>query len=656
MSKEFIAELHDIGKLVDKAGLSEEFKKQIKRHTFEEFDFKKYNLSKPSSPSWWGQYHHKINDSEDLNSWQNIDDTTYKPDVFLLILADHLASSISRALPQMGSGGESEGIMKLWNFKFYKNEKNRGKSWAAFKTDYDVKNLFKIIDEIDSPDKFLDKYRENLLLTPEDKSIPRNITSLYTHLELVGKIYRVLKKYTEVTTDDGKIKLKFQDEETDRISDAEGGRRTTGNSNVEKGKWQARFIKCYIKIPHSFVRLQDINLLVKQVELINSFVKRHRDNVMLFTNNFISLFLPPKDEMKLEEFFKEFLDYGFFIECVETIADLGILRSNLDIKIQKARKNNDNQILTVLNNRNTKVYMKILMPEGLGEEIQPPICDICQMQPATERIKENIREWLCDNCYEIRTEGERFNYPEEWQNQKIVWLKFSLNHDKLEKWMQEAFNRYVDNINGLRDKQTLKDEFRSLACQSDFLKDYIKMVGDFWQRCNGLEIMKPISDYDEIGVCRYSGKLVKEILKKFLEIHDIYFPDCDSDANSPVSLSLSISHIKYPVREHWRYFENPKGFFNIRSQNVFEDTFTKEEIKWLMDKLSETEEASSHFLYKLIGINDKLNSDINIIVEILNNKNRHPKIYSLYSKFETSPKKILNFFRTVEEADEIIKA
>lgn len=89
MAEPFIAELHDIGKLVDIDSIS--------GHTFEDFDFSQLNISKPSSASWWGQYHHCVKITEDINNWPS-DIKEYKADLFLLILADHLASSISRAL------------------------------------------------------------------------------------------------------------------------------------------------------------------------------------------------------------------------------------------------------------------------------------------------------------------------------------------------------------------------------------------------------------------------------------------------------------------------------------------------------------------------------------------------------------------------------
>lgn len=654
MSNKFIAELHDVGKLVDKNSLSDEMRNLLSNHTFINFDFRKIGISKPTSASWWGQYHHKIKVSKDINNWEEIN-KDYRPDLFLLIIADHLASSISRALPGLENAGEAEGVLKLWNYKFYANEIKNGKKWAAFRSDEDIKQIFDIIDTIKSPEEFLNRYREYLLLTPEDKSKPRDITSLFTHVELVGKIYRVLKKHCKIEEDQNGIYLTLNGEKVRTIKQAEGGNRTIGNQNVEKGQWQARFVKCYIKFPHSFVRLQDLNLLVKRQELLEKFIATNKDYVMFHTHDVLSLFLPLDKDLK--GMFSELLESGFLIETVETIADLGILSSNLDNKLLKARKENETSRLGVFNSRKTKVYRNVLSFNINVEQIKPPICDICQMQPAKERTKENIKEWLCDKCYKIRESGESFNYPEEWMSSKIVWFKFSLNHMKLENWLQEAFDRYIDSLD-IKDKQICKDEFRSMACYSDFVNDYFKMVKNFWEECKDLEIKMPILNYKEIGVCKYSGIILKEILKRFMKIYCDYFPDCEGNNKSPVSLSLSISPIKYPLREHFRYFENQKGFINIKVVNIFEDIYTKDEIKCLLDNFTKRKE-SSHFLCKLIELYDELQSEIYIIAEIFNNRNIHPLIYELYSQFKISPKKILNFFRIIEdtyEGNEINKA
>jgi len=151
--KKFIPELHDIGKLVDnkvRREVKELIGKQIKssrvNHVFIDFDFKKFGVPQPTSPSWWGQYHHAVGNNEDINDWDLWDSLGNAPsydnkyNLFLLVLADHLASSSSRILREAKkSDPEKEGIVKLWNKGFYESQE---KHWAAFGTKEDLKKLF----------------------------------------------------------------------------------------------------------------------------------------------------------------------------------------------------------------------------------------------------------------------------------------------------------------------------------------------------------------------------------------------------------------------------------------------------------------------------------------------------------------------------------
>jgi len=150
MNKKFIPELHDIGKLADekvKKDVEKQIGKAWKGHVFVDFDFKSFGISQPTSPSWWGQYHHKTSEvNKDINQW-NISDSLGrlmsnedKYHLFLLILADHLASSVSRAVGGRGPKSSQKGIYKLWNKNFYKKMEDKGKQWAAFRSKDDLKN------------------------------------------------------------------------------------------------------------------------------------------------------------------------------------------------------------------------------------------------------------------------------------------------------------------------------------------------------------------------------------------------------------------------------------------------------------------------------------------------------------------------------------
>ena len=758
-NQKFIPELHDIGKLVDEKA-KEEVKNKIGKawsgHVFVDFDFQKFGISQPTSPSWWGQYHHKIENNKDINDWDAIPQK-FRLSLFLLILADHLASSVSRATLERYPGipklmpknvGLKEGIYKLWNKNFYRKMEEKEKFWAAFKTTDDLKILFNEIENCQSGEEFLDKYRDYLLLTPEDKSVPRNITSLYTHVELVGKIYRVLEKNARLITEpNGTIVIEYNGEKVKTIKEAEGGKRTTGNTNIDKGKWQARLIKCWIKFPHSFVRLRDINLLRKREELVNCITSYYKDEVVFVTSDFITLFLPPDQDLK--EILKPLLDWGFYIEVEETLADLGILNSILDRKTLRARKcveefekredckkkpkeEFENQ-LNVLNSRDTKVYRRYLMSE-IPDEIQPHICDICQQRRGIERIKETIREWVCEKCQEIRDMGEPFReYATVWEEEgvKVCWFKFSLDQKKLEDWLQNAFGEYVDKIirkrknerknikeeinrrisiktnkeneknklieeakklsdkekkktigqkikeisdeiKGIKfdigklenEKNNLRNEinelelskvnFRPLALQVDFNKDYKEMLKEFWNEFDGIEdIKKPIAEYDELGVFKYSPELTKMVIEKFLDLFKQYFPNCASDNSSPISLSLSIANIKYPIREHWGFFERSnKNFFNVRYYRVFEDTYTKDELENIFEIVEKAinVKTSSYFLHKLAQLEESLQSEIHITVEIFNNRKKNPEIYNLFSK-GIKPSKLLNLYKLLGGGD-----
>ncbi|WP_427338331.1 hypothetical protein [Caloranaerobacter sp. DY30410] len=706
-SSKFIPELHDIGKLVD-SEVKEDFKKQIgsswNGHTFIGFDFEKAGLEKPTSPSWWGQYHHykhnRIGITEkDINNWNWDEDNKIsnedKYHLFLLILADRLAASFSRIVEGISSGGDKQEVLKLWNKNFYKNEGNNGKYWAAFKDKNDLKKLFDIIQNCESGKEFLEEYKENLLLTPEDKTPPKNVTTLYTHLELVGKIYRVLEKNSRlIEEDNGSISIEYSGRAVRTIKEAEGGRYIICKT---KGEWQARLVKCWIRFPHSFVRLKDINLIRKREELLNEIASRYIDEVIFMTSDFILLFLPLQQD--LSEIFKSVLEWGFYVEVTEILSDLGMLNSILDKKILELKKIDEQKeldlkkllglkklldseklsyleklsdseklsylknlledLLKKLKDRGAKVYKKYLMPE-LQNRIKPPICDICQQMQGVERIKGNVREWICKRCQEVREMGEPFReYGETWgmEETEVCWFKFYLDQNSLEKWINNAFKEYV-NDKLKQDVQDISDyKLRPLALQVDFNKDYKEMLKLFWEKIsekidNGeqVNIKKPIPDYYELGVLKYSPNRVKEIIDTFLEVFDIYFSDCTNYKESPIRLSLSVANIKYPIREHWKFFEEAEEFLNIRYHGRFEEKYRRDEIEEIINKVINSE-TSNYFLHKLIQMEENFQSEIYLSIEIFNNRKKYPQICEMLSK-GIAPSKILNIYRLIIGGEE----
>src|SRR5690606_17418347 len=153
-----------------------------------------------------------------------------------------------------------EGIHLLWNPGFYEKEKKLGRRWASITNKEELIQMFKFMDECLTPEELFCRFNDYLKLTPEDKSAPINIVSLFTHLELVGKVYRVLKKYSKVTEDEkGNIFLEYNGEKVDQIKDAIGGRL----NEKDRGKWVYRLVFCRLSFLQSLIRLPDLNIFVK---------------------------------------------------------------------------------------------------------------------------------------------------------------------------------------------------------------------------------------------------------------------------------------------------------------------------------------------------------------------------------------------------------
>ncbi len=648
--KPFIAELHDIGKLVDwDAPYMKRIKPGSPKHTFKNFVFSQLGITEPSSPSWWNQFSDEV---KSLSSTKVPKD--HISDVILTNIADELAASISRTWGKKGA--VAEGLYVLWNPDFYQKEVNAHKKWAAVATQTELKNLLLFIDKCNSPEEFFGKYGENLRLTAEDKSAPFNIIDLLTHLELTGKIHRVLKRHSKF--DQQKNKLIYGGSEIQQINEATGGRIDKPD---QKGKWIYRLIFCSIAFPQSLTRLQDLNIFRKRVDLIKAFSEDEnmKDYVLFFTYDFMCLFIPRESEAKIQGLLEPFLVAGFLIDYKEMEAELNLLTSSFIKSDYKKPKS--------LANRYLKIYER-RTDASLPNEIPPPLCDSCQIRQGKERIKEQIREYLCDICYEIREIGEPAREYAEWEEKglRASWMKITLDQDQLLKTIHRLFEEYVDKHSAMQavinsDKITLKGAFRPLAVQVDFVKDYKLLLDAFNKKIYEIKdnegkpfftketFLYPIDSYYEFGIFKvYSGDAILKVLDLFNNLLEEYFPNCSKD--SPIKLSLSLAHIKYPYQEHWRFLSKPENILNIQSTMGAKLNINIVQYKLLREKIRGEDAKLSHFLYRLADIEAETKSNMTVMLEILENRKRFPALLELVQN-GLSVQQILDFYKLTRGED-----
>jgi len=671
-SRPYIAELHDIGKLADREALQEAGLRMLS-HTFHDFDFTQLSIQPPASPSWWGQWSETL-ESLDVTSPKKVppkitDDG--KTCVILTNIADELSASISRTLAEFSKELKelkekgrltAVGLHLLWNPNYYYDALKAGKYWAAFRTSNDLKRMFAFIDQCQSPGEFFETYGENLQLTAEDKSAPWNIIPLGTHLNLTGKIFRVLRYWSKLIQNEGKLRLEYDSKKVGGVTEAAGDR-ASGNN---KGQWVFRLINCYIRFPQALARLQDLNVLRLRREKIKEIVKgqigedveRQPYAVLFHTDDFLSLFLPKEPILPLSQVLQPLLAEGFWLEYEELEAELNLLTST-GARTRQQLINKYGDRTKARNKRYLELRHYSLWPDS-AEAITPPLCDLCQLRQGELYLKDQVREWLCPTCRKIRDmgEGEGGKLIAQWdeQGKPVVWLKISLDQRLLLESLERLFADYVDNGPGMSqvspdDRQLLKGSFRPLAAQMEFVRHYQEFLDEFKTRLHDLPLASdalvyPIGGYNELAVIRLDQpETLGLVLDAFYELLQRYFPKCLEDC--PIRLSASLSNVKYPYHEHWRFFgEDQKAgvIFHLQQPGIRKLELAAQQFVALREALQER--GVSHFLHRLTEIAEKA-GELMATVEALNERQKFPWIKTLFTQHGLTFRQIRDFYQLV---------
>jgi hypothetical protein len=663
----FIAELHDIGKLVDwdDPGLIG-IKPSSPRHTFHNFDFSQLGVAPPSSPSWYGQWSDSLKNLQTAGGMFSGIPNEVKACVLLTNIADVLAASISRTWGKRGN--VEEGVHLLWNPNLFQEAKQAGRTWAAVRDPDALKEMFRFIDTCPSSREFLDKYKEHLLLTPEDKSAPLNVIPLGTHLELTGKVFRVLRYHSKPVQRNGQSYLNYDGQDISQVREATGDRW----HDAQRGKWIFRLVMCAIHSPQSIVRLHDLNVLELRRTKIQEIVRgesvggdseRQAYAVLFHTRDFLCLFLPRETHLTLREVLRPLWESGFWMECKELEAELNMLTSTgARTREQLINKHPDDQSY---GGRFLKLKAPAIWPD-LGPVINSPICDLCQLRQGEEFIKDQVREWLCPTCRAIREMGEPAKVYARWEEDGVAaaWLKVSLDHKLLLSCLQRLFESYVDtgpgmNTLGLADRQALKEGFRPLSSQMEFVKEYEEFTAELKSSLesftnpdgavvleSGENLLFPIPGYPELAVVRLdTPDILGNVLKIFTQQLRRRFPACLDDC--PIRLSVSMGNPKFPYQEHWPFFSRPQQpgmVLCIQQPGMRQIALTLTQYEALRERLSD--ERLSHFLHRLAAI-EATTGETTVLFQALEQRKRFPQIHELMVFHRLALRQILDFYRLV---------
>ena len=618
--KDIKPEMHDIGKLIDSS---------IIKHNFENYPGNLEGVPPiKMNPIWEGILQHHCAE------WATQYPKSFQ--IFILSLADDIASATSRhgmkeneeRRPRYIGGKSIYNVYKLWNPPsdvFHELSSAIGIDTSDPKW---ITRIVEFINKNPSSKEFFETFGDYLKKRAEDAHPGSNITSLWTHSKLTALFYNFLYDYLEKVSDKW-FKTATKGEVRDYI------RRVREGTKI-------KMVKIKMNFPQYPVRIRDLNIFDVLKELKNEISKKYPDNVIFVGFNELLLVLPLNK--KLEEIRETVSKYGFWLEYAERIQNLNqpypdpdrIMR--LIDKMQKMQyKKFEEQIAKVPPDKrkkaeerirktifekgkeakriaelwdeyrhelSEKLYKKGSIYANLPDQINPPICEICQLNQATEKWvdeESGIVENLCVNCFNIRKRGSRFPKLDEWEKEgadRILWIRIGLDINELINVLEDLYAEYLRSL-GVREPEE-RAEIR-FSVLSEFDWDYKEFLSKFRDKILGSfeenDFQQILEDF--VAVKIKSLKDVFTVLRIFDNVFNEFFPKF-KEVTSPIKLGVVCSNIKYPFLESWRILSDLK-------YDVHVCVIGKGEIKLNMEQLTpflEIKVKNKALIHKLVAVSE----------------------------------------------------
>jgi len=617
----FVPEMHDIGKLVD----TEKLGRGRHNHTFKYFQFDD-TFKEPSTKTWEGiKYHHKYHHDDSVNA-----------DLLLLTMADHLASGVSRALEKSLTNAirnakrkeKEERVAQIYSL--WRGES--GEAYQFIKGEAEIKDLLEFVDREPDAEDYFKKYHKRLIQRPEEMLPGLNLTTLLTHSQLTGKLYRFLKNSTEVISyEKPNIKVKFSGKTANSWKDAEN-------------KWQVRLLKCTVEPAGYHFRVHDLNVFNNLYETMNKIVRS--DNVLFHTSDEFLAIFEEKGDGIFNKLIKPFLDSNFQVRVQEVITNFKNAYPT-PRAIKDRSKDTDKKVRFL-------EYLKY--KPDIPEEIPVPICEICQMAHATKqwpkdmllekkRLCDNCKgfirsnpwpvdvgmicqncqiklgEWieqkttedLCGNCFRIRGEAAQLHKLDKWTYElgiKVLWTKVNLDIEKLRETLKNLYLEYLKSKiseNFLRQIKEEEYEVR-FSLLFDFQKDFEKFLKELYVivceefkeeniewALNDLFCIKIENLHQIISLLDIYNSLFNKFFKKFKEIKE-----------SPITISLICCPVKYPFFELWPALRSPKTDVYVYLIEKGEMKASVKNLDWILSVAKFGKKTALHNLAEIAKVSEKL--------------------------------------------------
>lgn len=599
---------------------------------------------------------------------------------FFLALADVKASVISRKL----NVGYRKSRKITWDVYHLWKNKNIA---ACCGTEPHDDILIEEIANTGSLPAIFEKRKDKVVKRSEDAwKCP--FASLMTHSELTEKWFHLFMKNSDYFS---------VDEEIETIAKARAlNSHIQGNSSHKNPKegLPITFVRLKLFANQSLSRIADTEIIQAIGGIVKSIPDYFNGGQELYTLHDEIIFVMPTPAGDIQSYIKDVLEgvegftTNYYFEGNHSRRGTRLHKKDLLIGYNDLFTEFQHTYYPRLDNIINPKYSELT--EKNEEAFHAKLCELCNMAQAEKTFwkfnneEEGIHECLCENCFSIRVRQKDINDAIEsgreihhgigykiakWErsipHSKLCFVKIDLDMKLLNKiikdilWAEFPLPRFRDRYN---------DEHIGFSILYEFLEQYKTFLRIFNDCIRLLPKFDPLRIDERSGVSdefQILGNFlclrlddfseVKEILARFAGSYKQAFPQFGSGVDSrnngryPLTFSTTISNIKFPFFEAWRYLNSPKTkWMNVLVTRNFEMSINPSEYEALT-QINIRQNEVSRFLHKLSAINERTKSDLPVNTEIFNNQRSQDKIFKGITHNAYSIHELLCFYKLMRK-------
>lgn len=508
--------------------------------------------------------------------------------------------------------------------------------------------------------------------------------SLMTHSELTEKWFNFFIKNNDYFNIPQSIESR---PDALKISSAIQG--STSKKNYKEGL-PIYFIRLKLFANQSLSRIVDTEIIQNIANIISSVTKHFWNSQELYAlyDEIIFVIVDPKQDLRtyIEENLQQIKTFTSNYYFEGNFSKARLISKELLVGYGKIFKEFRYTFYPKLNDKIAPTFGEL--GEDNEEAYHAKLCELCNMAEAVKTFwkfndeEQKIHECLCERCFEIRDRQKKINeaiqqgeeFPHsvgykiaKWEqgrpDSKVCFIKIDLNLSLLSEILKTSLIQEFP-LKNPTDKYN--DENIGFSIIYEFLNHYREFSASFKNEVFQLEKFKKnfvdektkVSNEFEIldnFICLRFDEIseIRDVLKFFINTYLKSFPQLTGLHDSRnrnqflITFSSTISHIKFPFFEAWRYLNQQKeNLINILVVRSFELVMDYREYEKLC-RLDFNKKRISSFLHKLAEIDKRTESELLLQTEIFNQRYMQEEIFDgIYKHYKAE--QLINFYKLVK--------